>query len=166
MSSSANPQFSRPSIPVSFGVDNQVQAQPLDLSSVPTAVPPRSLNNIRHLLPPPPSHVEMPVDERPQHSANHPIIEHYYILLNTTDPPPSPSCPFNNFRYGTGIFPGVPPPIERDPEHANEQYLISHFAWCSSPPPAHTTPRHSPKLEFSCVRQPLPRTHSDYSRDL
>lgn len=101
----------------------------------------------------------MPVDERPQHSANHPDIE----PLNITGPPPNSSCPFNNFRYGTGIFPGIPPPIERDPEYANEQYLRNHIPRCPAPPPAHTTPHHSPKLEFPRVRQPPPQTHSDYS---
>ncbi|VDL58410.1 unnamed protein product [Hymenolepis diminuta] len=104
----------------------------------------------------------MPVDQRLQHSANRSGSE----PLNITDPLPSASCPFNNFRYGTGIFPGIPPPIEHDPEYEEEQYLRDHIPWWPAPPPAHTTPHHSPKLEFRCVRPSPPQTHSDYSCDL
>ncbi|KAM3180561.1 hypothetical protein ACTXT7_016043 [Hymenolepis weldensis] len=142
MSSSANPQFSRPSIPVSFGVDNHEQSRPLDFSSVITAVPSHPSNNIRNLLHPPRNHTGLSANDPPQLSIQTPYIE----PPNIAYPFPIPSCPFNNFRYGTGIFPGVPPPIERDREFENEQVLRSRMPCFPPPPPAHTTPHHSPRI--------------------
>ncbi|VUZ48279.1 unnamed protein product [Hymenolepis diminuta] len=124
----ANPQTPSPIMV------NHEQSQPLDLSSVAPAIVARPSNYVRH-SPYPPTHTEPSVNDPPQFSIYIPYIEpHFY---------PFSSCPFNNFRYGTGIFPGVPPPIEYDPEYENELVVVY-----PPPPPAHTTPHHPPQIVF------------------
>ncbi|VUZ48277.1 unnamed protein product [Hymenolepis diminuta] len=139
-----------------------------NLNHGPTGMPnlnpyfnPHTPEIFRTLPTPPLAHKGCPTSQPPQRSTQPPDI----IPPNTTEPLPFSWCPFNNFRYGTGIFPGVPPSIERDLEYADEKRLMSNVPWFPSPPAAHATPNHPPKLEFPRVRGPPPSAHSGYTND-
>ncbi|VDO09288.1 unnamed protein product [Rodentolepis nana] len=103
-------------------VHNQLASQSIDSSQGPTQPVRRPFSDTAILI--------SPYSTRPTRTTNE--VTHIPSQPSTFEPlsreqvPPSQPCPFNNFPYGTGIFPGVPPPIERDPEYAREQFSLRY----------------------------------------
>nr|CDS26804.1 hypothetical protein HmN_000697900 [Hymenolepis microstoma] len=133
----------------------------MEVTNLNVLINPRSSETFQNVLPPPPAHIGCCVKLSPKKSTQLSDI----APSRTKEHSPIAQCPFNNFPYGTGIFPGVVPPIERDLEYANEKHLMSSIPWFPSPPAAHSTPHHPPKLEVTHSRGPPPTAHSGFLTD-
>nr|CDS26805.1 expressed protein [Hymenolepis microstoma] len=126
----AEPQSSKTSRRRNSRASNRLPSQSFDFSAVPTPTQPA----------PPILTNEQTWGFSQPRNIGPPNMSYY---------PPNLQCPFNNFPYGTGIFPGIPPPIDRDPEYLVEISSRISIPNHPLPLPAHTTPFHPPRLERS-----------------
>ncbi|VDO09283.1 unnamed protein product [Rodentolepis nana] len=140
-----DPEYAREQVshrygPRNTGVHNALPSQSVDSSPDPTQIVQRPLSR-NDILPSPSSTRPTRTTDEEAHIPSQPSN---FEPLSREQVPPSQPCPFNNFRYGTGIFPGVPPPIGRDIEYEREQTLLRCRPKRPPPPAAHSTPHHPP----------------------